>query len=99
MPPALQTTSRSQYAPNFFWMAERYLKCPSAASPRTARKEIPCVCNQAAARVADAGAESIRQLGCRRSFELRFIFRRLAAVHFFLPKILARLPISGLPNR
>ena len=65
---------------------------------RRSRKEISCAGNQADARVADAGAESVRQLGCRRSFELRFLFRCLAAFRFFLSKILARLPVSGLPD-
>src|SRR6201993_393040 len=59
-----------------FLEAGRYLnrRCVASESP-TRRKEIPCAANLAAARVADAGAESVRQLGRHRCFELRRLFR------------------------
>src|SRR5947207_15932327 len=99
MPPALQTTSRSQYAP-LFWKTTRYPKrLPAARGPDRQSKEIPCAVNAAAARVAHAGAESVRQLGRDRRFELRRIFRRLAPLRLFLPKTLERLSLPRLFDR
>ena len=99
MPPALQTTSRSQYAP-LFWRTARYPKrLPAARGPDRQSKEIPCAVNVAAARVAHAGAESVRQLGRDRRFELRRIFRRLAPLRLFLPKTLERLSLPRLFDR
>src|SRR6266403_4316512 len=62
-------------------------------------KEISCAANAAVARVADAGAESVYQLGRRRCFELRRLLRRLAPLRFLLPKTLERLSVSGVPDR
>src|ERR1700741_1790636 len=99
MPPALQTTSRNQCAPLFLEAGKSpNRRCVASQSP-TRRKEIPCAVNLAAARVADAGAESVRQLGRHRCFELRRLFRRLATLRFLLSKALARLSLPGLLHR
>src|SRR6266404_284562 len=99
MPPALQTTSRSQYAP-FFLEDDRIPETP-ARRKRTGGpvKEISCAANPAAARIADARAESVRQLGRHRRFELRRILRRLASLRLLLPKTLERLSFPGLSDR
>ena len=71
-----------------FWKTGRYLNCGSVASPGPRAEKIPCAGNQAIARIANARAESVRQLGCYRSFKLRFVRRCLAPVRVFLAKIL-----------
>jgi len=74
MPPALQTTSRSQCAP-IFLEAGIVLEIIARRKRRSySSKEIPCAANPAAAPVAHAGAESLCQLGRCGGFQLRFIF-------------------------
>src|SRR4051812_30802363 len=98
MPPAPQTTSRSQCAPLFLEKGRIPETRPHRKGTALPSKEISCVVNAVAAPVADAGAESVRQLGCHRRLELRRIFRRLATLRLFLPKTLGRLPVPRFPG-
>src|SRR4051794_8124748 len=84
--------------PLFFGGCEPTRNHPPSQAPRSIEKETPCLANAVAARVADAGAERVCQLGRCGRFQLRRVLRCLAALRVLLSKTLGRLPFPCLLN-